>query len=141
MFYASNKIPRNVPPILTMQKKNLFAKLSLVEARNASATVRQSSSTTDLDFEQNRFPPRIPLFFFPPQVPLFLFPPQVQLFLFPPQVTHFLSKNDGKCLNDFFNCGFCSNRILLPMCVCVCQCVSHRRDISSFLDNLIVKTM
>ena len=121
MFYASNKITRNVPPILTMQKKNLFAKLSLVEARNASATVRQSSSTTDLDFEQNRFPPRIPLF------------------LFPPQVTHFLSKNDGKCLNDFFNCGFCSNRILLPMCVCVCQCVSHRRDISSFLHNLIIQ--
>ena len=129
MFYTSNKITRNVPPILTMQKKNLFAKLSLVEAGNTSATVRQSSSTTDLDFEQNRFPPRIPLFFFPPQVPLFLFPPQV---------THFLSKNDGKCLNDFFNCGFCSKRILHPMCMCVCQCVSHRRDISSFLDNLIV---
>ena len=71
MFFTSNKITRNVPPILTMQKKNLFAKLSLVEAGNASATVRQSSSTTDLDFEQNRFPPRIPLFFFPPQVPLF----------------------------------------------------------------------
>ena len=38
-------------------------------------------------------------------------------------------------------CGFCSNRILhyFPMSVCVLVC--HRRDISSFLDNLILQTM
>ena len=38
----------------------------------------------------------------------------------------------------FEYCGFCSNRILhyFPMLVSVCN--SHRRDISSFLDNLIV---
>ena len=28
-----------------------------------------------------------------------------------------------------FCCGFCSNRILLYFPMCVCQCVSHRRDI------------
>ena len=34
-------------------------------------------------------------------------------------------------------CGFCSNRILLYFSMCA----SHKRDISSFLDNLIVQTM
>ena len=40
----------------------------------------------------------------------------------------------GYDIKSYPYCGFCSNRILhyFPMCV------SHRRDISSFLNNLIV---
>ena len=43
-----------------------------------------------------------------------------------------------KCERQLTNCGFCSNRILHYFPMSVCQSVCHRRDISSFLDNLTV---
>ena len=43
-----------------------------------------------------------------------------------------------RCISIKTNCGFCSNRILPYFPMLVSQLVRHRRDISSFLDNLIV---
>ena len=48
-----------------------------------------------------------------------------------------ISKGKGS-QKVIYDCGFCSNRILHYFPMLVSQCVSHRRDISSFLDNLIV---